>query len=292
MASGGVTHNRSLLFVLLAAMGAFYLGYGVANGIGFDLWTSGRLVFRSGPPRLEPTLAVGALAGAFVGVRLAGWRGLLGAMVLPAVGVITTLQYPVNGMIECARGNAAYCAAAPDLDFVIPQLWLVPGFVLGAIAALIFRPRIPFRGELGAAGVLALAGPIRYLEAVLPQYVGFLRGPNSELLYRSEMTVVEIVTLLLAALFAAMFLMRHATRPRRAGVVLALAVAVLALPQLTYQLRFPVSEPIELISRLSGFLAAALILVVTDFLGRARGSKSEPARALRHAKNVADLRAP
>jgi len=62
--------NPSVLFVVLAAIGAFYIGYGVASGIGFDLWTSGRLVFRSGPPRLEPTLAVGALAAAFVGVSL------------------------------------------------------------------------------------------------------------------------------------------------------------------------------------------------------------------------------
>jgi hypothetical protein len=137
-----MTRDRPLLFVMLAATGAFYLAYGVASGIGFDLWTSGRLVFRTGPPRLEPTLAFGALAGAFVGWRLGGWRGLLGAMVLPAVGVIRTVQYPVNGLIECARGHAAYCAAASDLDFVLPQLWLVPGFVLGTIAAIVFRPRI------------------------------------------------------------------------------------------------------------------------------------------------------
>ncbi len=278
---GPMTRDRSLLFVVLAAMGAFYFGYGVANGIGFDLWTSGRLVFPSGPPRLEPTLAVGALIGAFVGVRLGGWRGLLGAMVLPALGVIETLEYPVHGLIECARGNAASCASASDLDFVIPQLWLVPGFVLGTIAALVFRPRIPFRTELEAAGVLALAGPLRYLEAVLPQYLGFLHGPHGELLYLNEMTVVEIVTLLVAALFAAFFLTRRATRPRRAGVVLALAVAVLALPELTYQLRFPVSETVELTNRLSGFIAAALILIVPVILGRRRaGARASPLAVL------------
>jgi hypothetical protein len=250
---------------MLAATGAFYVGYGVASGIGFDLWTSGRLVFGSGPPRLEPALAVGALVAAFVGWRLGGWRGTLGAMVLPVVGVIETLQYPVHGMIECARGNAAYCAAASDLDFVIPQLWLVPGLVLGTVAAMVFRPRIPFRIELEAAGVLALAGPIRYLEAVLPQYVGL--GPHGEFVYPSWMTVLEIVTLLFGALFAAMLLLRRAAQPRRAGVVLALAVAVLTLPELTYQLRYPVGD-IDLIDRLSGFLAAAVVLVVTLAWGR------------------------
>ena len=260
-----MTRDRSLLFVAFAGIGAFYLGYGVASGVGFELWTSGQLVFRSGPPRLEPTLAVGALFGAFVGWRLGGWRGVLGAMVLPAVGVILTLQYPVRGMIECARGNAAYCAAASDLDFVIPQLWLVPGLVLGTIAAIVFRPRIPFRTELEAAGVLALAGPIRYLEAVLPQYVAF--GPHGEFVYPSWVTVLEIVTLLIAALFAAMLLLRRAARPRRAGVVLALAVAVLTLPQVTYQLRYPAGD-IDLIVRLGGFLAAAVVLVVTLAWGR------------------------
>jgi Na+/glutamate symporter len=83
--------------------------------------------------------------------------------------------------------------------------------------------------------------------------------------------VLEIVTLLIAALFAAMLLLRRAARPRRAGVVLAVAVAVLTLPQLTYQLRYPVGG-IDLIDRMSGFLAAAVILVVTLGWGTRRGA--------------------
>ena len=269
--------DRSWRFVWLAGIGAFFIAYGVASGIGFDLWTSGRLVFRSGPPRLEPTLAVGAFTGAFVGFRLGGWRGGLGPIVFALVGVIGGLRYFIPH-VQCAAGDANLCRYLLDLDFVIPQLWLVPGFVLGVLAALVFKPRIPFRTELAAAGVFALAGPIRYLEAVLPAYLPFFHRADGGLLYRDEMFALDIATTLIAALIASTYLLTRSARPRRAGLVLAIAVAALAIPQLTYQLRYPVSG-IEQVDRLSGFVAAALILAVAVAWGSrlAPGSQTRPA---------------
>ena len=258
-----MTRDRSLFLVWLAGIGAFFLAYGVASGIGFDLWTSGRLVFRSGPPRLEPTLSVGAFAGMFVGFRLGGWRGGLGSVAFALIGLIGGLGYFVP-YVQCAAGDANVCRYLLDLDFVIPQLWLVPGFVLGVFAALVLRPRIPFRSGLEAAGVFALAGPIRYAlgRLVLP-YVPFFHSPNSGLVHLDVLTALDIATVLAGALLASILVLRRATRPRRAGFVLATAIAILAVPQLTYQLRYPVNDTLELTQRLSFFLAAALILVVT-----------------------------
>lgn len=255
-----VTNRHSAFFAGLAAVGAFFIAYGIASGIGFDLWTSGRLVFRSGPPRLEPTLAVGAFFGAFVGFRLGGWRGALGAVLFALVGAVGVLQYFIP-YVQCAKGEPVYCGYIADLDFVIPQLWLVPGLVLGVLTALALRPRIPFTTVLEAAGVFALAGPVRYLESVLPIYLPFMHGPDGGGLYLDAKIALGIVTTLAAALIASVYLVRRTTRPLGAGLLLALVLALLALPQLTYQLRFP-ANGLELIERL-GFLFAAALIAVT-----------------------------
>lgn len=256
-----MTDDRRLALVVLAAIGAYFLAYGVASGIGFELWTSGRITFPPGPPRFEPTLAVGTFAGGFVGWRLGGWRGVLA---FAAVGVVGALRH-LTPVIQCAAGDVATCEAMKDLDFVIPQLWLVPGLVLGVVAANLVRVQIPLRTELEALGVFALASPIRFVVASLPIYLPFFRGPDGRLLYQDELLAIDVALVVAAALLAAVLLLRRSERPRRAGLLLAAVIVVLALPALTYQMRYPVTAALELIDRLSYFVAAALILAVTAF---------------------------
>lgn len=270
-----VTNRHPAFFAGLAAVGAFYIAYGIAVGIGFDLWTSGRLVFRSGPPRLEPTLAVGAFFGAFVGFRLGGWRGALGAVLFALAGAVGVFHYFIP-IVQCAKGEPGYCGYIADLDFVIPQLWLVPGLILGVLTALALRPRIPFTTVLEAAGVFALAEPVRHLEAVLPIYLPFMHGPDGSGLYHDTMIALGIVTTLAAASIASVYLVRRTRRPLGAGRLLALVLAALALPQLTYQLRFP-TNGLELIDRLGFLFAAALIAITTAaWSGRAAGQQRLP----------------
>lgn len=252
-----MSRDRRLLFVVLAAIGAYFIAYGVASGIGFELWTSGKITFPPGPPRLEPTLAVGTFAGGFVAWRLGGWRGVLA---FGAVGVIGALRH-LFPLIQCVSGDAAICQAMTDLDFVIPQLWLVPGLTLGVFAANLVRVEIPLRAELEAAGVFALAGPIRFLVAYLPSILPSFHGADGALLYRDELRALDVALVLAAALLTAIFLVRRSRRPGRSGRLLAAMITVVALPWLTYQLRYPVTETVELVGRLSYLVAAALILI-------------------------------
>jgi hypothetical protein len=264
-----MSRRGSSLFAALAGIGAYFVAYGVASGIGFDLWTSGRLVFPVGPPRLEPTLAVGALAGAFVGFRLGGWRGALGPVLFALASVIGGLRFFIP-LFECAFGDAVQCRGLLDLDFVIPQLWLVPGFVLGVLLALRFRPRVPCRTELEAAGVFAFSVPISYLLFVIPAYLPFFQGSDRSFLYVDQLTLLNVGVTLVAAVLAAALLIRRAKRPRQAGLVLTLVIAMLALPQLTYQIRFPASG-VDLIERLRFLPSAGIILAITLAWGPRRG---------------------
>ena len=264
-----MSSRGSSLFAALAGIGAFFVAYGVASGIGLDLWTSGRLVFPFGPPRLEPTLAVGALAGAFVGFRLGGWRGALGPVLFALASVIGGLRFFIPHF-QCAFGDAVQCRGLLDLDFVIPQLWLVPGFLLGVLLALLLRPRIPFRTELEAAGVFAFTGPISYLFFVIPAYLPFFQGSDRSFLYVEQLTLLNVGVSLVAAVVAAALLIRRAKRPRQAGLALTIMIAMLALPQLTYQIRYPVSG-VDLIERVRFLPSAAIILAITLVWGPRRG---------------------
>ena len=262
--------GRPRLFAALAGIGALFVAGDAAFGVGFELWTSGRLVFPVGPPRLEPTLAVGALFGAFVGFRLGGWRGALGPVLFALAGEIGRLRFFVPHL-QCALGDQAICRDLLDLDFVIPQLWLVLGFVLGILGALALRFRIRLATELEGAGAFALAGPISYLLFVVPAYLPAFQGPNGEFLYIERLTLINTGITLVAAVLASAVLLRRATRPRHAGLILASTLMVLALPQLTYQLRFP-ADGVELVDRLRFFPSAALIVAITMVWGPRRRS--------------------
>src|SRR5437867_3715110 len=250
--------DRRLAFVMLAAIGAYFLAYGVASGFGLELWSSGRFGIPSGPPRLEPTLAVGTFAGSFVGWRLGGWRGVLA---FAAVGVVGALRHLIP-LIQCAAGDAATCEGMKDFDFVIPQLWLVPGLVLGVLVANFVRVQIRLRIELQALGVYALTLPVRFVVASLPVYLPFLRPAERF----QQFLAVDVALVVVGALLAAAFLLRRSTRPRRAGLLLAAVFVVVGLLRLDYLLRYAGElETLTLIDQLSDFVAAALILVVTAF---------------------------
>lgn len=266
-----MTARQTLFFAVLAGTGAFYVFYGVAEGTLFELWTSGRLVFR-GPPRFEPALAVGTAAGGFVAWRLAGWRGFLGLVAFAALGVLGPLRYFIPAA-RCLAGDSQQCAYWGDLfGFSVAQLWLVVGLVIGVLAALVARPRIPLRPALEAAGVLGLAGPVRFAVAVLPLYLGsFPQGvPNT---LHQALMLADLAVVLAAGVVAGLVVRRRAFEPRRVGLVLAVAVALLTLPALTYQLRVP-APGLEAVVRLGGFLVAVVIAVVV--LPRRRSNVSLP----------------
>jgi hypothetical protein len=256
-----MTSRQRQLVALLAACGAYFLAYGVASGVGLELWISGRFGVPSGPPRLEPTLAIGTFVGGFVAWRLGGWRGVLA---FTAVGILGALRHLIP-VIQCVAGDAAVCAGMTDLDFVIPQLWLVPGLLLGVITGNLVDVAIPLRTELVALGGFALAGILRFVVASLPIYLPFFRGSDGLFLYWDVTLAIDVALVVAAALLAALFLRRSSTRPRRSGLLLAGVFVSLGLLRLYYTLRYAGGlETLQMIGQLSDFIAAAVILIVTS----------------------------
>lgn len=255
-----VTTRRPLFLAILAAIGAFYVAHGVGQAIGFELWTSGRLVF-SGPPRFEPTVAVGTAVGGFVAWRLAGWRGLLGLVAFAALRLLGWLFFFAAGA-RCLAGGSQQCAYwASFFEFEIAQLWLVVGVVVAVLAALVARPRIPLRPALEAAGVLGLAGPVRAAIVLLPiEFGSFPQGIPPTLL--QALMLADFAFFLAAGVVAGLLLRRGASEPARMGRVLAVAVVLLASPELTAQLRFPAAG-VEAVVRIGGIVVALLIVAIT-----------------------------
>ncbi len=157
-------------FAALAAIGAFWLVQGVLVGIAFVLLVVGVFHHESGPLRFEPTLLPAAFAGAFVAVRLGGWRSFLLVLAFAAVPFLRALTYPVGAAIDCSHGNVDACRGATDLDFVLPQAWLLPGFAVGVLAAVMTAARVPLRVELEAFAPIALVQLVGY---VLPMMQGY-----------------------------------------------------------------------------------------------------------------------
>lgn len=222
----------------LAGIGAFHLAGILAGGVALELWTSGRIVFTSGPPRFEPTLAVSALAGAFVGWRLGRWRGLLGPLAYALFAFLLTLRYPVENAIRCAGGEAAFCPGAWDLDFVIPQSWLVPGFVAGVGPARLAPWRVPSPALFEATAVIALAvSPVIVVEELVLRAI--LIGPDGIHWYVDAESAVRIAIQLAAAVGAGLVLARRSAQPVRDALVLAGLLILAALPEVAYQVRYP-----------------------------------------------------
>jgi len=182
-------------------IGAFWLVEGVLVGIALVLLWMGVFHRESGPPRLEPALLPAALAGAFVAVRLGGWRGLLGPMAFAAVSFFRFLSYPIGAAIDCSHGDTDACRAATDFDFVLPQAWLLPGFATGVLAAVVTRAPVPLRVELEAFAPIALVQVVR---SFLPMLWGY---PNP--------SASEIVITVLGLLAASYILARRSSSPTR-----------------------------------------------------------------------------
>jgi hypothetical protein len=251
-------------FVALPAIGAFYLAGSAASGVALELWTSGRIVFQ-GPPRFEPTLAVAAFVGAFVGWRLGRWRGVLAGLLYGLFGFLLTLLYPLEMGLRCGAGEPAACRLVGDLDFVIPQSWLIPGAVLGVVAARLTRWPVPALRVLEAFGIVALvAGFLLPIEASTLR--ALLARPDGIYWYGDLESAIRLGLQFASAVIVAMLLVRRSRDPRRDGLLVAGLLVLLALPEIAYQLRFP-EGGLEFVSR-GRRLVMALLIVLSTFGAR------------------------
>ncbi|MDQ2951644.1 MAG: hypothetical protein M3R54_05220 [Chloroflexota bacterium] len=245
--------STNVWFAALAAVGAFWLVEGVLVGIALVLlWL--RVFHREyGPPRFEPTLLPAAFVGAFVAVRLGGWRGLLGLLAFASVPLIHALTYPISAALDCSHGNTDVCRFATDLDFVLPQAWLLPGLALGGLAALTTRTGLSVRVELEALAPIALLAQL--VNYVLPLRRGY-PGPSS----------FDIAVTLLGSFASAYILARRSPAPLRSALIIAGALLLLTIPWITYFLWFNTDSEMDLWQRWPSFAGPVVLVMATYVL--------------------------
>ncbi len=245
--------STNVWFAAFAAVGAFWLVQGLLVGIALVLLWLGVFHRDYGPPRFEPTLLPAAFVGAFVAVRLGGWRGLLGLLAFALVPLIRALTYPISAAIDCSHGNTDVCRFATDLDFVLPQAWLLPGFALGGLAALTTRARLSVRVELEALAPIALLAQLG--NYVLPLMRGYA-GPSS----------VDIAVMLIGSSASAYIVARRSSAPLRSALIIAGALLLLTVPWITYFLWFNTDPDVNLWQQSPSFAGPVVLVMATYVL--------------------------
>jgi hypothetical protein len=234
-------------FAALAGVGAFWLVQGVLVGVAVLLVSIGVFHHESGPLRFEPTLLPAALAGAFAAWRLGGWRGLFGVVAFASVPFLRFLSYPLGAAIDCSHGATDACRAATDLDFVLPQAWLLPGLAIGVATAALTRARVPLRDEFAAAAPIALVHWVGY---VLPM---MLSDPAP--------SALDVITIVIGPLAGAYLLARRASHPMRSALFVAGVLLLVVVPWIVFTLRFNTQDARQWLS-----LAGPVVLVIATFV--------------------------
>jgi PGF-CTERM motif protein len=257
-------------FAALAAIGAFWSVQSVLVGIAYVLLVVGVFHRESGPPRFEPTLLPAAFAGAFVAVRLGGWRGLLGLLAFASIPFIRALTYPIGAAIDCSHGNIDACRGATDLDFVLPQAWLLPGFAMGVLAAVLTRAQVPRRVELEAFG------PIALVQFLLGYVLPLIRGYPTP-------SAFDIVVTVIGLLAAAYILARRSSNPTRSALIVAGVLLLLVVPLIIFELWSNSDPPWEatLWHQWLYFAGPVLLVIATYALSMTSGGFRAPRFARR-----------
>jgi hypothetical protein len=250
-------------FAVLAGIGAFWLAQGVLVGAASVLLWMAVFHRESGPPRFEPTLLPTAFAGAFVAVRLGGWRGFLGVLAFASIPFTRALMYPIGSAIECSHGNIDACRGATDLDFVLPQVWLLPGFAMGVLAAVLTRARVPLQVELEALAPIALVQFVsNYL---LPLMQGY---PNP--------AAFDIVMTVVGLLAAGYILARRSSNRWRSALIVGGVLLLLDVPWVLYLLWFNRDRDLTLWSRWLSLASPVVLVIATRALSLATRRTGNP----------------
>lgn len=150
----------------LAGIGAVLLATAVLSAISVELWFLRIVVTDGPPPRVNEFLLLTWGVGAFVAMRLGGFRGLVpvGLYALATVMLIV-LDLIIYPMVDCALRPSLNCFNPRTIDLVRAEpwvlasvtgmTWIVPGLLFGTLAAILGRVAIPLRSGLVALSVFA-----------------------------------------------------------------------------------------------------------------------------------------
>jgi hypothetical protein len=122
--------------------------------------------------------------------------------------------------------------------------------------------------------VIALVvSPLIVVEEVALRAI--LIGPDGILWYPEAETALRIALQLGAAVGAGMVLARRSAKPLRDALVLAGLLIVAALPEVTYQMRFP-EQGVDAASRFRRFAMAALVIAPVLVKARLASGSVQP----------------
>ncbi len=150
----------------LAGIGAVFLTSAVLTGITVELWFLRVVVTDGPPPRIDELLLLKWFAGAFVAARLGGMRavGVVGLYAL-ALAALTIFRFAGEAPLQCAVVPRPNCSTSVFdwmtrtpwvLEGLAGQLWTIPGFLLGVLAARMSRVSVPLSVGLAALSVFAI----------------------------------------------------------------------------------------------------------------------------------------
>lgn len=158
--------RRSALAAGLAGIGAAFLTSAVLTAVTNELWFL-RIVITDGPPpRVDELLLLKWFAGSFVAARLGAKRAaaVVGVYAL-AVAALTILRFAIEPALQCALVPHPDCPPSAlewitGTPWVVEglrgHLWILPGLLLGVLAARTSRVRIPLSSGLAALSVFAI----------------------------------------------------------------------------------------------------------------------------------------
>lgn len=109
------------------------------------------------------------------------------------------------------------------MDFVLPQAWLLPGFAMGVLAAVLTPVRVPLRVELEAFA------PIALVQFLLGYVLPLMRGYPTPSAFAVLVTVIGLLAV-------ACILARRSSNPTRSALIVAGVLLLLVVPLIIFEL--------------------------------------------------------
>lgn len=164
----------------LAGIGAAFLTSVVLRGITSELWFLRIVVTDGPPPRVDELLLLTWFAGSLVASRLGGVRAV-SILVLYALGVLSLTVFPfaLEAPLQCALVPRPNCSTSPfewiaQTPWVVKglagQLWIIPGLLLGVLAARVSRVSVSLGPGLAALSIVAIGIVVANYVTLTAQY--------------------------------------------------------------------------------------------------------------------------
>ncbi len=257
----------------LAGIGAAFLTGAIMSAITVELWFLRVVVTDGPPPRADELQLLTWLAGSFVAARLAGWRAVA-IVCLYALGAmsLTIFRFALEAPLQCALVARLNCSANPlewiagtpwVLGGLMGQLWIIPGLLLGVLAAQVIRVPIPLRSGLAALSVFAIGIVIANHLTVIARYTVCF-SPDLILRCLDPEYLFWFAAHIALGAIASVVLIRLGGRPRDA-LILGGVLLVAHLPGPVHQIVMISGDGIAAVLGNLGALAGVLTFVLLSF---------------------------